>query len=176
MNSTIRRLAIAVPVIAAILGLSFTAAQAAPYEPSDHIAVQPAENDWPDDIVIADPDDVDEPEDPPADEPTEEPADEADDDLDEESDDESDEDPADEDSNDNGQPAPVQKSDDEDQGSNGKADGADDVIETASSTDLAPSVTPAGVRVPLLMVIGAGALVAGIAGWAGYRRNQLLAH
>jgi outer membrane biosynthesis protein TonB len=179
MNSTITRLALAAPATAAILGWSLTAAEAAPYEPSDHIEVQHAEKPWPDDFAVEDPDDIDEPEDPPADEPADEPAEEPADEADEELDEKSDEDPSDEDSDDNGQPAPVQKSDDEDQGSSGQPDAADtdaDVVETASSTDLAPSVRPAGVRVPLLMVIGAGALVTGVAGWAGYRRSQLLAH
>lgn len=180
MNSTITRFALAVPATAAIFGWSLTAAEAAPYEPSDHIKIQPAENTWPDDIVMADPDDVDEPDDPPADEPTEEPADE---DSDEEADEEWDEDASDEEPSDNGQSAPVQKSDDDGKSSNGETDSSDagtdadaDVVETASSTDLAPSFGPAGVRVPLLMVIGAGALVTGVAGWAGYRRSRLLAH
>lgn len=183
MNSTISRLALAVPVTAAILGWSLTAAQAAPYEPSEHIEIQPADHAWPDDIVIADPGDGEEPEDPPADEPTEEPADEPVEEADEDSDEESDEDTAEEESSDNSQPAPVQKSDNDGQGSNGETNSAADragaeadIVETASSTDIAPSFGPAGVRVPLLMVIGAGALVTGVAGWAGYRRYQLLAH
>src|SRR5689334_2327302 len=106
MNSTISRIALAAPVAAAIFGWSLSAAQAAPYQPSDKVQVQPAENDWPDDIVVADPDDVDEPED----DPTDEPAD--DEDSDEDSDDESDEDTADVSSDDGGQSVPAPKSDD----------------------------------------------------------------
>jgi hypothetical protein len=186
MHSTISRIAIAAPVAAAIFGWSLGAAQAAPYEPSDKVQVQPADNNWPDDIVDTEPEDVDEPEDGPAEEPADEPVDEpADDPADEDeeseenSDDESDNDAADDDSNDSGQPAPVRQSDDNDQGSNGESDRADaeaDVVETASSTKIAPSFGPAGVKVPLLMIVGAGAILSGVAGWAGYRRYQLFAH
>ena len=173
MNSTISRIALAVPVAAAILGWSLSAAQAAPYQPSDHIEVQPAENKWQDDIAIADPDDVDEPED----EPTDEPADA------DEADEESDADEADESSDDDGQSAPTPKSDDNDQSSTGGAEGADeaaddeaDIVETASSTTIAPSFGPSGVQVPLLAVVAAGTLITGVAGWAGYPRYQLYAH
>jgi len=185
MNSTISRFAIAVPVAAAIFGWSLSAAQAAPYEPSDHIEVQPAENDWPHDIDAADPDEVDEPEDPPADDPADEPAEEPtdDEDAEEESDEESDEDTSDDDSNDSGQFVATSNSNDEDRGSTANAERADavsddeaDAVETASGAGIAPSFRPAGVQVPLLMVVGAGALLAGIAGWAGYRRHQLFAH
>ena len=47
---------------------------------------------------------------------------------------------------------------------------------TSETTKIAPSFRPAGVQVPLLMVVGAGALLTGVAGWAGYRRYQLHAH
>jgi hypothetical protein len=177
MNSTVSRIGIAVPFAAAIFGWSLSAAQAAPYQPSDKIEVQPAEHAWPDDIAIPEPDDVDEPEDVPADEPEDVPADEPADE-DEDTDDESDED-SDEDSNDGGQSAPAPKNDN---GSNGGADSTDDAadeadtIETASTAPIAPSFRPAGVQVPLLMVVGAGALLTGVAGWAGYRRYQLYAH
>lgn len=171
MNSTLSRIGIAVPLAAAIFGWSVSAAHAAPYQPSDKVQVQPTENGWPGDIAIPDPDDVDEPEDEPADEPADE---------DEDTDDESDEESS-QDSDDDSQSVPAPK-DDDNQSSNGGRNSADDgadesdTVEAASTTELAPSLRPAGVQVPLLMVVGAGALLAGVAGWAGYRRYQLYAH
>jgi len=182
MNSTISRTALAALAAAAIFGWSLSAAQAAPYDPSDEIQAQPAENYGPDDIVAVEPDDVDEPEDPadePVDEPADEPIEDDEDAVDEDSDDESDEDAVDEDSSESGPAVPAGQSNDDNQSSNVESDRTDDEadsIETASSTRITPSRGPAGVQVPLLMVVGAGAILTGVAGWAGYRRYQLFAH
>jgi hypothetical protein len=178
MNTTISRIALAAPVTAAILGWSIGAAAAAPFDSSDEIQMQQAENNWgPDDIAEVDPEDVDEPEDEPEDEPSDEGADEPvdeDEDAEEESDDESDEESTDWASPGRGHSIPVVRSDTASKSSTAEEPEAER-LQTTSTTTAAPSAGPSGVEVPLLLIVGAGAAVTGVAAWAGYRRHRIFA-
>lgn len=183
MNTRISRIALAVPVAAAIFGGSVGAAAAAPFDSSDEIQMHQAENNWgPDDIDSVDPGDVDGPQDDPMDEPVDEPTDEPideDEESDEEADDESDEESIEEASHGGGHSIPAVTWDTTSKSSTADEEPADEdeaePLQTASATTPAASVGPTGVEVPLLLVVGAGAGVAGVTAWAGYRRHRIFA-
>lgn len=191
MNTTICRIAAAAPLAVALLGFGIGSAHAAPYDPAsaDKVQMQPADepHDWDIDLPISDdlPDG-----DPPVDPDDVGPAEPADDEgNDEESDEESDEDadsePAESD-NSGGATAG---------GSNGGSYGADKDGDQEESTgeaeqpggtsrsrgtveDAEVQVTPvsaAGVQVPTELVASAGVALAGVVGWAAYRRTKAFA-
>lgn len=183
MNTTLGRIAMTAPVAAAIFGFGIGPAHAAPMEVSEHSQVQP-EPDWGDafaaDVDSDEPEDTpdDEPADPPADEPVDEPADEPVDepteDDSEEADEETDEETDDEESGVRSRPAPAVEtvhttavSDEE------SSDDGAETLRTTAAELTPPSQDSAGVQVPVAFLAAGGAIVAGIAAWAGYRRHRI---
>ncbi len=177
MNTTICRIAASAPVAVALLGFSFGSAHAAPYDPSsaDKVQMQPADKpEWDIDLPISDdlPDG-----DPPAPPDDIAPADPADEPADDESDDEESDENADDDTNGSGNGTNSSTS-----SSNGGSKGSEkvDTYEAGDGAEQAPveaavPFTPAsasGVQVPPELVAAAGAALAGVVGWAGYRRRK----
>ena len=190
MNTTLSRIAASAPIAVALVGFSFGSADAAPYEPgsSDKVQVQPADDspDWDVDLPVsddlpegdppADPDDVGpaDPADEPADEPEDEPSE------DDGNDEDSDEDAGDE-SNSSGNGGSSSNGGNSKSGSSKGANEADkngdsDAAAAAPVEAADVQFTPAsarGVQVPTAVVAAAGAALAGIVGWATYRRMKV---
>ena len=188
MNTTISRIAAAAPLAVALLGFGIGSAHAAPYDPSsaDKVQMQPAgtaghgpdlpiSDDLPDGDPPVDPDDIGpaDPADEPADEPAEEPAE--DDSNDEESDD-----AARTPKVHNGgtrppaapRAAPAEPVTDSDKDEAG--DEAEQTPVEAADVQVTP-VSAAGVQVPTGLVASAGVALAGVVGWAVYRRTKAFA-
>lgn len=175
MNSTFRRIAAAAPVAAVIFGFGISAAQAMPINPNDPTSTHQVP-DFGDVIVVdtgpADPGPQADPVDPPASDPGSDPSDDTSDDSDHDSD------HHDNDESDN--------SDRSNSGSNARpvittvsTPTAAPKGESASSDEASDVIAPVyegtrtGVQVPLAVIFGLGAAVAGVVAWAGLRRQRM---
>lgn len=178
MNTTISRIAASAPVAMALLGFSFGSAHAAPYEPSsaDKVQMQPADKPgWDIDLPISDdlpdgdppapPDDI-----APAD-PDDEPADETDDEESDENTDDDTEGSGNGSNSGNGGGSKGSKGAGQGSDTDEDSDEAEQVPVEAADVPLTP-VSASGIQVAPALVAAAGAALAGVVGWAGYRRMK----